>query len=215
MGKDIATIVCMKVELMKIAPVENHKCFNCNCDVGITSSSKKKIDEVTEKRFICVECFKKDGLKPGDTLAPLDQNQKREILKAMRARFGKSFVPKPIFIINYDILIKIFEDDAKSIDMVQKMFEMKKANMKFHAVTTYPCFMRAIWQANDDAKIGKIKDIMELLDIGFIREDAFCTFQYKDEKYIMDDLMQTANKFAKNNSKSEEEDEKDMGNKSS
>ncbi len=99
----------------------------------------------------------------------------------------------PLFIIDASALVNIFEgnNDTKAMDVLKKIGEMKAQGLPFKAVTTWPCFLRALWKANPKGRIEHIQSAMDVFDIVVTQE-----VDYKNEKKVLDDTIMFANRIS-------------------
>ena len=71
----------------------------------------------------------------------------------------------PLFIIDESVLVSMMEGDntKRSIEVLRIISEMKKKKLPFKAVTTFACFLRAIWRTDPKKSITKLQEVMETI----------------------------------------------------
>lgn len=96
----------------------------------------------------------------------------------------------PLFIVDTSVLVEMFEgnNDKYSLDVLNKLRDMKAKGLPFKAATTLSAFLRAIWKANSNCTIKEIQNAIETFKI-------MPTFEcdYKDKKKVTNDIIKFAN----------------------
>ena len=99
----------------------------------------------------------------------------------------------PLFLIDHTVLLQMLEGDNKNraIEMLDRITNMKKRNVPFKAITTLPCFLRAIWEAKNlqVENLRKIIDPIQIISTGQV--------DYKSEKEVTEDIIKLAEKLTK------------------
>ena len=79
-------IIGTKIEYMKLPPIKNGKCIKCDCIVGCTEGTYLTVpQEHREKlKFMCFECFEKEGGPQKDDVINIGINQKNELIEYLK-----------------------------------------------------------------------------------------------------------------------------------
>lgn len=102
----------------------------------------------------------------------------------------------PLFLIDSSVLVKLFEGDTTSNEMLMKMFEMKKHNIEFQAITTISSFFNALWKIKEDVSVKHIQEAMDMINVGFASQKGFAVFEYKDDENIRNEIIDLAKRMS-------------------
>lgn len=105
---------------------------------------------------------------------------------------GKMSEPIPLFVLDSSIMTKIIEGKETEEKLIKMISKMKTNNIPFEAVTTLNSFKRAIWKAESESNIKGIQELMDIVKIIPTRP-----IDYRNEKEVMDDIIDFASSIAK------------------
>lgn len=102
----------------------------------------------------------------------------------------------PIFILDDSVLVEMMECKKTSkttelLAVIKKIKNVKDNNLPLKIVIPLASFLSAVWKVDPNVKIGKVQEIMGIVDIIITPEK-----DYKDKTKVMNDLVSFANKLS-------------------
>lgn len=96
-----------------------------------------------------------------------------------------------IFIIDSSVMKNMIEgnNDEKAVEILDKLNDLKKRKIPCAAMTTLSSLLHAIYLSDDNAKISKLKKMLETITIVALGNDHL---DYKDEKKVIEHIIKLA-----------------------
>lgn len=132
--------------------------------------------------IVCGKCYNEDFKKENYSIGWLGGELKSK--------------QKPLFVIDSSVLKGIFENEDKSVKMLDMLAKLKVEQVDYEAVTTLSSFLNALWQMDiDKVKVKNIQNIIDIIKIGFMSRGEFSFFEYKNKKKVLKEIVELTKKM--------------------
>jgi len=107
---------------------------------------------------------------------------------------------RPMFMIDMDVLIKMFEGESDSSELAEQIEELKKLSegvTEIHCCTSLPGFLYALKNADPKkVKHENIQKVMNLAKMLFMMPGGIAEIEYDNEEHVRSNMIGIANKLS-------------------